>query len=393
MQRERKVVLVGPIAPFKGGISAFNTSLANAFTDAGHHVQAIAWHNGMIGVPRSEQLDSRMPLHDSARYLLKWYSPRSWLYAGMHAAQYQPDLLIVHWAFPEAAPIYAVINAVVKRRSPATEIVYIVHNATPHEPHISFRFMEQLCFRNVSRFMVHSIADKTQLSQKIPEAQIHSGFHPVYDRYSKADHNANKRPSKPEFAVWISQNTGHPMVLFFGYVKPYKGLDLLLQALKVFGKARLIVAGQFSKPCEYLREQADSYGLSKRIFWLDRYIADDEVTDIFALADIVALPYRHASVSGIASIALAFGVPVVATGVGGLSESIENGSTGYVVPPGDPNRLAQALEKAYLERNRMKIAIRQTRDTKSWNRYCEILLSWAKLPTVLATKNQANQKR
>ena len=159
MQRQRKIVLVGPIAPFKGGISAFNTSLANELTHAGHEVHSIAWHNGIAGVPRNEQIDTSMPVQPNAQYLLKWYSPWSWYRTAIYVASCRPDLLVAHWTLPEVAPIYALINTIVKRRSPDTTIAYIVHNATPHEPRTGNRFMRQLGFRNVSHFLVHANSD------------------------------------------------------------------------------------------------------------------------------------------------------------------------------------------------------------------------------------------
>ncbi|MGR8932642.1 MAG: glycosyltransferase family 4 protein [Gammaproteobacteria bacterium] len=385
--------MVGPIAPFKGGISAFNTCLANAFINAGFNVRVVAWYDGIVGVSRRDQIDASMPVHSCARYLLKWYNPWTWLRAALYAAKYRPHLLVAHWTFPEVAPIYAVINSVVKRRSPHTKIVYIVHNATPHESHISFRFMEQLCFRNVSHFMVHANSDKKRLSEEVSEVRIYSGFHPVYDRYSELGGAAKKPLIDPDLPVWINETASRPVLLFFGFVKPYKGLDQLLEALTMFEEASLIVAGEFSKNCKHLRDQADSYGLSKRIFWLDRYVPDDEVAAIFELADVVALPYRSGSVSGIASIALAFGVPVVATDVGGLSECVQNGFTGYVVPPGDPQLLAKTLKLAYHQRSRLKKGISQFKEAKSWSRYCEILASWLEPPFAPGTKEAAKGQR
>ncbi len=392
MQRQRKIVLVGPIAPFKGGISAFNTSLANELTRAGHEVHSIAWHNGRAGVPRIKQIDTSMPVYSNVQYLLKWYSPWSWYRAAIYAASCHPDLLVAHWTLPEVGPIYAVINSIVKRHCPDTKIAYIVHNARPHESHTGDRFMRQLGFRNVSHFMVHANSEKNELSKHMPCNQIHSGFHPIYDRYLELSSSAKKQPTDPQLKAWLKQNANLPVLLFFGFIKPYKGLDQLLQALTMFEEALLIVAGQMSSACKSLPEQANALGLAKRVFWLDRYIAEDEVSEIFALADIVALPYRSGTQSGVASLAFAFDVPVVATDVGGLSESVDHGSTGYLVPPGDSRLLAEALIHAYNDRSRLRNGIIKFKETKSWNRYCEILLSWLEMTNARDMRESTNIK-
>lgn len=375
LQRHLKIVLVGPISPFMGGISAFNTSLANTLTRAGHDVDSIAWYDADFGLTHSEQIDISMPIQLNAQYLIKWYSPWSWYRAAVCSASSSPDLLIAHWTLPEVAPIYAVINSTVLRRNPDTKIVYIVHNANPHESRVGGRFMRQLGFRNVSYFMVHANSEKKNLSKDIPCNQICTGFHPVYDRYLKVNNSAKQCRANPQLAVWLNDNANLPILLFFGFVKPYKGLELLLQALTVFVEARLIVAGKVSSACEYLRGQANILGLSNRVYWLDRYIPEDKVSEIFALADVIALPYRSGTQSGVASLALAFNVPVVATDVGGLSESIDNASTGYVVPPGNSRAFAEALRLAYRNRNKLRNGISKFKEARSWPRYCEILLS------------------
>ena len=375
MHRQRKIVLIGPIAPFKGGISAFNTSLADELTRAGHEVHPIAWYNGEAGVARREQIDASMPAQSGVQYLLKWYSPWSWCLAALRSASHSPDLLVAHWTLPEVAPIYAVINAIVKRLSPDTKIVYVVHNAKPHEPRASDRFMRKLGFRNVSHFMVHANAEKKNLPKHIPCDKIRTGFHPIYDRYAEISSSAMEHPVNSQVRAWLNENANLPVLLFFGFVKPYKGLELLLQALTMFAGARLIVAGQVSSSCKYLRGQVNTLGLSHRVFWLDRYIPENEVPDIFALADVIALPYRSGTQSGVASLALAFNVPVVATDVGGLSESIDSESIGYVVPPGDARAFAEALRCAYGNRSKLRTAISNVKEVRSWTRYCEILLS------------------
>jgi len=375
MQCHRKIVLIGPIAPFKGGISAFNTSLADELTRAGHEVHPIAWHNGEVGVPRSEQIDASMPAQSSAQYLLKWYNPWSWCRAALCSASYRPDLLVAHWTLPEVAPIYAVINSIVKRLNPDTKIVYVVHNAKPHEPRVGSRFMQQVGFRNVSHFMVHANAEKKNLPKDIAHDRICIGFHPIYDRYLESSRSVKEGQENLQLTAWLNKNANLPVLLFFGFVKPYKGLELLLEALTMFVESRLIVAGQVSPSCEYLRDQANKLGLSNRVFWLDRYIPENEVPEIFALADVIALPYRSGTQSGVASLALAFNVPVVATDVGGLSESIDSASIGYVVPSGDAHAFAEALRRACSNRSQLRTAISNVKEAKSWTRYCEILLS------------------
>ncbi len=378
MQHSRKVVLVGPISPFKGGISAFNTSLSNELSRSGHDVHSIAWYNGMAGVSRDEQIDPSMPEQDNAHYLLKWYSPWSWFRAAIQSASYYPDMLIAHWTLPEVAPMYAVINSTLKRLSPNSKIVYIVHNVNPHEPHIGAGYLQKLGFRNVSCFMVHAHSEKNNLSNYVACHRIINGFHPIYDRYLEQSQSANVSAIDAQLVTWLAEKPDRPVLLFFGFVKPYKGLDLLLQALNRFDEALLIVAGQVSNACKPLRDQAKISNMGKRIFWMDRYIAEEQVPEIFSRADIVALPYRSCTQSGVACLAFAFDVPVVATDIGGLSESVDNGLTGYIVPGGDWCAFAQALKRAYSKRDYLRKGISMVKEKNSWSRYCEMLLSCLK---------------
>lgn len=369
------IVLLGPITPYRGGISAFNTSLAAALSQAGHRVCPIAWQNGSAGVRRTLQIDASMPVQRDCRYLLNWYNPLSWIRAARYAASLHPDLLIAHWTLPEIAPVYALITALIKRRSPATEIVYIVHNAIPHTPGLATPLLRQLGFSHVDRFIVHAESEKHRLQAKLRGRPLLSAFHPLYDRYLNRAAPGPRDAPAPPWCEWLGQRKGQPVILFFGYIKPYKGLDVLLQAMPRTGNAVLIVAGQVSRSCQNLRALSQTPELRRRVLWIDRYIADDEVSAIFSCAQVVALPYHSATQSGIAGLALAFELPVVATRTGGLSESIVQGKTGYLVPVNDPDALAEALNRAIGERVRLQQEIRAMKKLRSWSRYCEILLS------------------
>jgi len=370
-----KIVLLGPISPFKGGISAFNTSLAEELSRSGHDVYPVAWKNGLIGVSRTDQIDESMSVHPKAQFILKWYSPRTWRCAAVYCASLSPDLLVAHWTVPEVAPVYAAIISAFKRRNLNTAIAYIVHNAEPHEPRIGDQFMRWLGFRGVSHFLLHAHSENKKFFESIPQNKIRIGFHPIYDRYLSVNVSATPLSTNRHFPDWFNTSRNFPVLLFFGFVRPYKGLDLLLKAMVHFKEARLIVAGQISKACLSVRDQTDKLGISGRVYWLDRYIADSEVAEIFTAVDVVALPYQSGTQSGVASLAFAFDVPVVATNVGGLGEAIETGVTGYIVPPCDSYGFAQALRDAYENRVSLKNGIRRNKKARSWARYCDILLS------------------
>lgn len=371
----RKIVLLGPISPLKGGISAFNTSLADELIRIGHDIHTVSWNNATAGVKRSEQTDPSMPRYPGTRYLLNWYSPVSWLYAARYSASINADLVIAHWTLPEVAPVYALINTYLRRRSPTTKIVYIVHNSEPHEPRFADSLLRRLGFRNVSFFLLHADSEKQKINGMVPANKLVKGFHPIYNRYLNIEAPAVNPADHSKFNAWLREAPGVPVLLFFGFVRPYKGLELLLRSLTIFTGARLVVAGAISKACRSLPDYADVIGLKNRVYWFDRYIEDNEVPAIFAATDLVALPYQNATQSGVANLAFAFNKPVVTTNVGGLAECVQHKATGYVVPPNDLNRFAQALQAALLNRDALRDGIVNLKAKRSWSRYCEILLS------------------
>ncbi len=371
----RKIVLLGPISPLKGGISAFNTSLADELIGGGHDVHTVSWNNAMVGVKRREQTDPSMPGYPGTRYLLNWYSPRSWFCAARYSASLNADLVIAHWTLPEVAPVYAVINLFLRRRSPTTKIVYIVHNSEPHEKRFADSFLRWLGFRDVSFFLLHADSEKQKVTGLIRDNQILSGFHPIYNRYLNLEKPTVNPPDYFKFKAWLRETPNIPVLLFFGFVRPYKGLEFLLRALTIFTGARLVVAGAISKGCRSLPGYASTLGLKHRVYWFDRYIEDNEVPAIFAMTDLVALPYQNATQSGVANLAFAFDKPVVTTNVGGLAECVQHKITGYVVPPNDPNKFAQALQSALSNHDALREGIINLKAKRSWSRYCKILLS------------------
>jgi glycosyltransferase involved in cell wall biosynthesis len=358
-----KICLIGPAHPLRGGIAHYNTQLALEF--ARHHtVSLISFSRQYPALlfPGRTQLDLNQPPPGAvAKPLLDSLNPWSWIRAGLRTAELSPDLIVVHWWHPFfALPIGTTIRCA-KRRSSAA-IVFICHNITPHEPFPGARGLTRFALAAAEACIVHSEADRRDLESLGLRGRIlmtpmppGRGFGDLIDK-----ENARVR-------LGISGN----VLLFFGLVRRYKGLPDLLRAMPLVLPqldCTLLVVGEFYKGKDQCMRLIESLGLRSRVMVIDRFIPDHQVGLYFSAADLVVLPYRSATQSGIVTIAHAFERPVLATRVGGLPEAVRDGETGLLVEPHDPSALAEAIVRFYRDRldEPIRHRIRRQRDGFSW---------------------------
>jgi len=324
-----RIVYVGPLPPLPGGISQHGAQLVRAHAAEGHEVRVISWR---AQYPRmlykGRQVDPTATPFPGAQWLLAWYDPLSWRRAGRAARG--ADLLVFPWVTPVQAPAYrALLGAA--RPTPA---VAIVHNPIPHEQRPFDRVLTRAVLRRLRGAVVHAEASAAALAEIAPGLQVATVPHPP-----NLEVAATELPPAPPHRL-----------LFFGFVRPYKGLDVAFEALaKLVAKGldvELVVAGEFWGPVEPWREQLATLGLSARVRLRPGYVPDSEVGDLLAASHLVVAPYRHATQSGIVPIAGGAGRAVVATAVGGLTEQVADGVNGVLAPPGDPDALAAAIERA-----------------------------------------------
>jgi glycosyltransferase involved in cell wall biosynthesis len=298
-------------------------------------------------------------------------SPASWRLAGELAAAHAPEVVLLqHW-MPLLAPALGVAAARAKRLGGA-RVVTIVHNALPHEYQPAARTVTRWFLGQSDGLIVHARAVEAQLRSFAPGMVCRVTPHPAHGIF-------RSRLASGEARALLGLPAGNPLLLFFGHVRRYKGLEVLLRALPAVRErlpgARLVVAGEFYLARRPFEALVASLGLGEAVLLLDRFIPTDQVGHLFAAADLVVLPYLAASQSGVVAVAAVHGKPVVATTVGGLDEQVTDGVTGFLVPPGDPAALAGGILRwsSLADPGAMERAIRQRGEEWSWDTLARVV--------------------
>ncbi len=337
---KRRFCLIGPTYPYRGGISHYNTCLIRELSGAGD-ICAINFTRLYPGFlfPGTTQLDeSARPLTADSTRLIDSINPFTWIRAGVHAARGKPDLVLVQWWHPFFAPAMFTICLVAKLMRRA-KVVFICHNVLPHEKSLFGRLLAALAFSVSDGFLVHSREDRDTLLRIRRNAPVIVHAHPIYEFFGTG--RLTKEAARAKIGAGSFPG---PLLLFFGYIRGYKGLSYLIEAMPLIREkvpATLLVVGEFyDDPAPYA-ELVERLGLADAVRFENRYVANEEVEGFFVASDLVVLPYVSATQSGIVQIAIALNRPVVATDVGGLSEAVSPEKTGFVVPPRDPAALAR----------------------------------------------------
>lgn len=340
-----KIAVLGPMHPYRGGIAHFTEMTVTGLDERGHDVRPVNFSRQypellFPGETQYEPESDAPPVVRGAPRPLDSINPFSWFRTGFHLRDAAPDAVVFQYWMPFFAPAYGVVARGLRRHYGIPSFA-VVHNALPHERHLGDAAL--------SRFFLDACAGHVVMSDAVaadarrlagPGAQIEQIAHPVYERFGDPVPRGEARA-----ALGLPDDA--PVVLFFGFVREYKGLHVLLKAmpdvLADHPDLRLVVAGEPYDDPERYRAIIDRHGLHDRVQWHDAYVPSDAVPTYFCAADLVVQPYVSATQSGVAQIATHFERPMVVTDVGGLAESIPHEEAGFVVPPEDPGALARAI--------------------------------------------------
>lgn len=368
--KSRKIVLIGPVYPYKGGIAHYTSLLYRALSQK-YDVEMISYK---MQYPRflfrREQKDYRNDVFriEDAQFLLHTADPFNIIRTASKIRRMHPDLVIIQWWHPYFAPCYRILEAALGRK---IRKMFICHNVFPHERFPFDRALTKLVLNKADYFLLHSERDVDDLLAIRPDAQYRLNPHPTYNAFRIR--NLTKSQAREELLLPVDEK----VLLFLGFVREYKGLKHLIKAMpevkRRLGNVRLIVAGAFGSDRVSYRRMIDDNGANDCIEVVDRYIADNEVEKYFAACDIAVLPYESATQSGIVQIAFGFGKPVIVTNVGGLPDVVADGQTGYIVERGDPGQLADAIVRFYENdmAERFEAQVRREADRFSWDRLVE----------------------
>jgi len=364
-----RIVYIGTAYPMRGGIAHFNALLARELARR-HAVTFLSFRRQYPGLlfPGKTQFVTDAEAAAGARVaaepLLDSIWPPSWWATARRAARERPDLLLLRYWMPFFAPAFGTVIRQVKRRVPAARTVMICDNIVPHERRPLDLALTRYALAPVDGFVVMSESVRDDLLRIRPEARWKLVRHPNYSLFGAPVAKTDARA-----ALGLAPG---PWILFFGYIRPYKGLEDLITALPAIRArtgVRLLVAGEFYEGEARIRRRVAELGLDDAVRLDADYIPDARVPLYFSAADAVVLPYRTATQSGIVGIAYHLETPVICTDVGGLAEVVPNGRAGFVVPPHDTAALAAAVVRFYDEgwEERLRAGVREERRKYSWD--------------------------
>lgn len=371
-----KIYIIGPTYPYRGGISHYNTLLCENLKKR-HDVKSVSFKRlyPSFLYPGKDQkdLNSKINIKTDSEYLIDSINPLTWIHTFLSVKKEQPDILIFQWWTPFFTPVYFTISFLTRYLA-NTKILMICHNVLPHEKKKIDKILTKMVYKNVDFFIVHSEEDLRNLRTLIPNAKAKQTHHPTYEYFKTGNKIDLHLHSKEELNLNLKNKT----ILFFGFVREYKGLNYLIEAMpKVLEKQKvdLLVVGEFWEDKENYIDQVKQLGIENYVHIIDRYVPNEEVNLYFSVADVVVLPYISATQSGIIQIAYGFDKPVITTNVGGLSDVVKNGKTGYIVPSEDAKALSKAIV-SYFEGNKereFQANIKKQKDIFSWNKMVETI--------------------
>lgn len=338
-----KITILGPAHPFRGGIAALNERLARQLNAEGHEVNIVSFtlqYPNILFPGKTQFSSGETSFPFPVTREINSINPLNWLKTGLRIKKARPDLLIVRFWIPFMGMALGTICKIAKKNK-HTRVISIVDNIIPHEKRPGDKFLSNYFIKNTDGFIAMSksvLKDLTTFDRSKPKKFTH---HPIYDHYGEI------QPRETALKK-INLDEQYRYILFFGFIRDYKGLDLLLEAFsdKFFkkNKIRLIVAGEFYSDEQKYLKLIERLKLENQVIVRSDYIPNTEVENYFNAADLVAQPYKSATQSGVTQIGFHFNKPMLVTNVGGLSEIIPHGKAGYVVSP-----VAGEIKKALID--------------------------------------------
>ena len=367
----KKIILIGPVYPYKGGISHYTGLMCRELAKR-HDVEMISYK---MQYPKflfhKEQRDYSNDSFkiENAQYRLHTANPFNIVRTARYIRRKKPDMVVIQWWHPYFAPCYFLLARFMGRQN----ITFVCHNVFPHERFPMDKKLTKLALNNGSHFIVHAKEEARELEKIQPAPDYVVTPHPTYNAFRFE--GMSREQAREQLCIGPEEK----IMLFFGYVREYKGLKYLLNAMpQICGEddqIRLWVVGEFGSDKEEYRELIRELELTDKVRVQGSYTPDREVEKYFAAADLVVLPYISATQSGIVQIAYGFTKPVVVTDVGGLPDVVEDGSTGYIVEPGNSEAIAAAVIRFFKENQaeRMRENIVKEAYRFSWERMGEVV--------------------
>lgn len=366
-----KILIVGPAWPYRGGIADFDERIAREYIKKGDEVEIFTFtlqypsflfpgKTQYSPDPRPEDLDIKRKVNS--------INPFNWIKVGRELKKKNADLLIIKFWLPLMAPCFGTIARIVKGNG-KTKVVSILDNIIPHEHRPGDKILSKYFVSSIDAFIAMSKSVYDDLKSLNDKKPCLLSPHPIYDNFGTA-------VSREEAVGSLGLDPSAKYMLFFGFIRDYKGLDILLKAIAderiKNSDIKLIVAGEFYNNSETYFELEKQLGLEGKIIWRTDFIADEQVKNYFCASDIIVQPYKTATQSGVTQIAYHFEKPMLVTNVGGLPEIVPNGKVGYSVEP-EAKVIADAINDFYANERYSEFVenIKEEKKKYSWDRMLE----------------------
>ena len=369
------ITFLGPAYPYRGGIAAFNNRLAQELINEGHTINIETFslqYPSFLFPGESQFTNDPAPEGLNITRSVNSVNPLNWLKVGRKIKKNKPDILIVRYWMPFMAPALGTISRIVKNNK-HTKIISIVDNLIPHEKRIGDYALSKYFTNSVDAFIAMSDSVLTDINNINNTKIKRFSPHPVYDIYGKLI-------DKKEALNKLNLTTSNKYILFFGLIRDYKGLDLLLDAMNNEEikklNIKLIVAGEFYSNKEKYLNKIKENNIEDDVILVSKFIPDNEVNLYFSAADIIVQPYKSATQSGVTQIAYHFNKAMLVTNVGGLPEIVPHNKCGYVVNQ-KPSEISNSLLDFYIndKENFFTPFIKKEKEKYEWNKLTETIFS------------------
>lgn len=359
---------MGTAHPFRGGIAAFNERLAKEFIKEGNQVIIYTFklqYPGILFPGKTQFANWEAPVDLDIRIKLNSINPFNWIKVGRMIKKENADHVIIPYWLPFMAPCLGTIARIIKQNK-HSRIFSLIHNIIPHEKRIGDRLLSRYFVKPIEGFVAMSHAVLQDLNTFDSDKPKAFSPHPIYDNYGEIKSKAAARAD-------LLLDSEFNYLLFFGFIRAYKGLDLVIEAMadkRIRNMPlKLIVAGEFYENSEKYLELIAGLKLADKVILKTDFIPDAEVSNFFCAADLIVQPYKSATQSGVTQIGFHFEKPMLVTDVGGLKEIIPHKKAGYVTQP-EKKEIADAIvdfyannrEQAFLE------AVRNEKKKYLWNK-------------------------
>jgi glycosyltransferase involved in cell wall biosynthesis len=361
----QRVIIIGPAHPLRGGLATFNHRLAKEFMDEGNECSLVSFslqYPSLLFPGTSQYSDEPAPEDLVIHSLINSINPFNWLNAGRKIRQWKPDIIVVRYWIPFMGPALGTVLRKVKKNK-HTKVICIADNIIPHEKRTGDILFTKYFLKACDAFVTMSqkvLEDLRQFEKEKPAQLVH---HPLYD-------NFGERLEKNEARQHLGLNSDEKIILFFGFIRKYKGLDLLLQAMAderiKKENIKLLIAGEFYEDEKPFLELIKNGQLENNVILKTNFIPDSEVKYYLCSGDCIVQPYRNATQSGVTPLAYHFERPMIVTNVGGLPSLVPHQKSGLVCKP-NPKSIADAILQFYqLGENYFIPHLREEKKKYSW---------------------------